>query len=216
MKNESSNNTDCLDWISILVDLNALDQAKQYYTKFIEETEKRGDKEALVLALEQLGDSEYKRSGQDGYKAAMDALTRAAEIRESEAIQQKDKLKNTYRLLGFAYLSLGLQVVKSTEYFEKAKAIMLEESSDDAELAEINTYIGVVYFWRGLRGTGRWGKKDETILSDLINDPFVISNYHFGEAIEIRSKLNGKIHPDTLKLLHYLQEISYSKTVAKF
>lgn len=213
LKNESSNNTDCLDWISILVDLNALDQAKQYYTKFIEETEKRGDKEALVLALEQLGDSEYKRSGQDGYKAAMDALTRAAEIRESEAIQQKDKLKNTYRLLGFAYLSLGLQVVKSTEYFEKAKAIMLEESSDDAELAEINTYIGVVYFWRGLRGTGRWGKKDETILSDLINDPFVISNYHFGEAIEIRSKLNGKIHPDTLKLLHYLQEISYSNGI---
>jgi tetratricopeptide (TPR) repeat protein len=83
--------TEALTLISFYSDLNALDQAKQYYTKFIGEAEKRGDKDSLVLALEQLGDSEYKRSGQDGYKAAMDALTRAAEIRESEAIPQKDK-----------------------------------------------------------------------------------------------------------------------------
>jgi len=142
--------TEALTLISFYSDLNALDQAKQYYTRFIEEAEKRNDRNSLVIALEHLGDSEYKRSGHDGYKAAMDALSRAAEIRESEATPPKDKLKNTYRLLGFAYLSLGLQVVKSTEYFEKAKAIMLEESSDNAELAEINLYIGLVNFWRGL------------------------------------------------------------------
>ena len=165
---------------------------------------------ALVVALEQLGDSEYKRADKDGYEAARFALTRAAEIRESEATPQKDKLKRTYRLLGFAYLSLGLQVVRSTEYFEKAKVIMLEESSDSSELAEINFYIGLLNYWRGLRGTGRWGEKDETLLSDLNNDPFVFANIHFGEAIEIRTKLNGRIHPETLNVYHYLQEASYS------
>ena len=210
LDNESGCNTDCLDWISVLVELDALDQAKQYYTSFIEEAEKRNDQSSLVVALEQLGDSEYKRSGHDGYRAAMAALTRAAEIRESEATPQKDKLKNTYRLLGFAYLSLGLQVMKSTEYFEKAKAIMLEEATDSAELAEINFYIGLVYYWRGLRGTGRWGEKDETLLSDLNNDPFVLANIHFGEAIEIRTRLYGKIHSETLKVYHYIQEASYS------
>ena len=201
---------EALTLISFYSDLNALDQAKQYYTSFIEEAEKRNDQSSLVVALEQLGDSEYKRSGHDGYRAAMAALTRAAEIRESEATPQKDKLKNTYRLLGFAYLSLGLQVMKSTEYFEKAKAIMLEEATDSAELAEINFYIGLVYYWRGLRGTGRWGEKDETLLSDLNNDPFVLANIHFGEAIEIRTRLYGKIHSETLKVYHYIQEASYS------
>ena len=209
LDNESGYNTDCLDWISVLAELDALDLAKQYYSRIIEEAEKRNDQNSLVIALEQLGDSEYKRSGHDGYKAAVDALSRAAEIRESEATTQKDKLKNTYRLLGFAYLSLGLQVVKSAEYFEKAKAIMLEESSDSAELAEINFYIGLVYYWLGLRGTGRWGEKDETLLSDLNNDPFVFANIHFGETIEIRTKLYGKIHSETLNVYHYIQEASY-------
>ena len=65
-------------------------------------------------------------------------------------------------------------------------------------------------YWRGLRGTGRWGEKDETLLSDLNNDPFVFANIHFGEAIEIRTKLNGRIHPETLNVYHYLQEASYS------
>ena len=210
LKNESSNNTDCLDWISILVDLNALDQAKQYYTKFIEETEKRGDKEALVLALEQLGDSEYKRSGQDGYKAAMDALTRAAEIRESEAIPQKDKLKNTYHLLGFAYLSLGLQVVKSIEYLEKAKSIMLEEASDSAELAEINFYIGLVYYWRGLMGTGRWGHADPSLLEGVDFDLFDCANSQYSAALSYYEKKMGATHPKTQKIYIYLYESSYA------
>ena len=199
-----------LTLISFYSDLNALDQAKQYYTKFIGEAEKRGDKDSLVLALEQLGDSEYKRSGQDGYKAAMDALTRAAEIRESEAIPQKDKLKNTYRLLGFAYLSLGLQVVKSTEYFEKAKAIMLEESSDSAELAEINLYIGLVNFWRGLRGVGRWGHADSSLLEDLDVDLFEYADAQFQQAYNYHFKHLGKTHPQTFKAIHYLQENRYA------
>ena len=199
-----------LTLISFYSDLNALDQAKHYYTQFIEEAEKRNDQQSLVVALEQLGDSEYKRSGQDGYRASMDALTRAATIRESEPTPQKDKLKNTYRLLGFAYLSLGLQVVKSTEYFEKAKAIMLEETSDSAELAEINLYIGLVNFWRGLRGVGRWGHADSSLLEGLDVDLFEYADTQFQHAYNYHFKHLGKTHPQTFKAIHYLQENRYA------
>lgn len=199
-----------LTLISFYTDLNALDQAKLYYSQFIEEAERRHDQQLLVLALEQLGDSEYKRSGHDGYKAAMDALTRAAAIRESEPAPEKDKLKNTYRLLGFAYLSLGLQVVKSTEYFEKAKAIMLEESSDSVELAGINLYIGLVNFWRGLRGIGRWGHADPSLLDGLDKDLFEYADQQFQQAYNYHFKHLGKSHPKTLKALHYLQENRYA------
>ncbi len=202
--------TEVLTLISFYSDLNALDQAKQYYTRFIDEAEKRHDQNLLAVALEQLGDSEYKRSGHDGYKAAMAALTRAAEIRESEATPQKDKLKNTYRLLGFAYLSLGLQVVKSTEYFEKAKATMLEEASDSAELAEINLYIGLVNFWRGLRGVGRWGHADPSLLEGLEVDLFEYADSQFQQAFNYHFKYLGKTHPQTFKALHYLQENRYA------
>jgi len=202
--------TEALTLISFYSDLNALDQAKQYYTKFIEEAEKRNDQNSLVVALEQLGDSEYKRSGHDGYKAAMAALTRAAEIREAKPTPQKEKLKNTYRLLGFAYLSLGLQVVKSTAYFEKAKAIMLEETSDSAELAEINLYIGLVNFWRGLRGVGRWGHADPSLLEGLDVDLFEYADAQFQQAYNYHFKHLGKTHPQTFKAIHYLQENRYA------
>ena len=82
-----------LTLISFYSDVNALDHAKDQYNRFIEEAEKRNNQDALVEALEQLGDSEYKRSGHDGYKAAMAALVRAAEMREGEQIPQKEKLK---------------------------------------------------------------------------------------------------------------------------
>jgi hypothetical protein len=201
---------EALTLISFYTELNALDQAKKYFTQFIEEAEKKNYRDSLVEALEKLGDSEYKRSGQDGYKAAMEALSRAAEMRESETLIQKDKLKNTYRLLGFAYLSLGLQVVKSTEYFEKSKAIMLEESSDSAELAEINLYIGLVNFWRGLRGIGRWGHADSSLLKGVEIDLFEYANEQFQLAFNYHFKHLGKTHPQTLKAIHYLQENRYA------
>jgi tetratricopeptide (TPR) repeat protein len=199
-----------LTLISFYGDLNALDQAKHYYTEFIVEAEKRNDQQSLVVALEQLGDNEYKRSGHDGYKAAMETLTRAAAIRESVPDPEKDKLKNTYRLLGFAYLSLGLQVIKSTEYFEKAKVIMQEESSDSVELAEINLYIGLVNFWRGLRGIGRWGHADSTLLEGVDVDLFEYADRQFQEAYNYHFKHLGKTHPQTLKSVHYLQENRYA------
>jgi hypothetical protein len=202
-----------LTLISFYSDLNALDQAKDYYNKFIEEAEKRNNQDALVEALEQLGDSEYKRSGHDGYKAAMVALVRAAEMREGEKIPQKEKLKKTYRLLGSAYLSLGLQVIKSTEYFEKTKAIMLEESKDSAELAEINRYIGIVNFWRGLRGIGRWGNADPSLLEGLDVDLFEYADAQFQEAFDYNFKHLGKTHPQTFITLHHLLENHYTMGV---
>jgi hypothetical protein len=204
------NKVEILFLINLYTELHALDKAKELYSQFINEAEKYGDFVSLVEALEYLGNSEYKRSGQDGYRAAMDALTRAATIRESESSPQKDKLKNTYRLLGFAYLSLGLQVIKSTEYFEKAKAIMLEESSDSAELAEINLYIGLVNFWRGLRGVGRWGHADPTLLEGLDIDLFEYADSQFQMAYNHNFKHLGKTHPQTFKTLHYLQENRYA------
>ncbi len=201
---------EALTLISIYSEINALDQAKNYYTKYIEKAEERIDEESLVMALEQLGESEYKRSGRDGYLAAMDALTKALNIREKEAIPQKIKLKHTLKLLGSAYLSLGLQVIKSNEFFEKAKSILLEISNNSAELAEVDLYIGIVNFWRGLRGIGRWGNADSSLLQNLNHDLFDYADIQFQHAYNYCYKNLGKSHPKTLEAIHYLQEIWYT------
>ena len=201
---------DSLNLISFYAEINALDQAKTFYTHFIEEAEKRSDEESLVVALEQLGESEYKRSGRDGYLAAMDALTKALAIREKELVPQKDRLKHTFKLLGSAYLSLGLQVIKSNEYFEKAKSILLEISNESAELAEVDLYIGIVNFWRGLRGVGRWGKADPSLLENVNHDLFEYADEQLQQAFNYSYKNLGKSHPKTLEAIHYLQEIWYT------
>jgi tetratricopeptide (TPR) repeat protein len=199
-----------LKLISFYSDLNALDQAKTYHTEFIEKAEQRGFNNALVEGLEHLGDSEYRRSGRDGYLAAMEAFTKSLVIREAEPIPQRQKLKHTYQSLGLAYLSLGLQVVKSNEYFEKAKAILLEESDQSPELAVINLYIGIVNFWRGLRGIGRWAHADPSLLEGLTVDLFDFADEHFQQAYNYYFRNLGKTHPQTLEAIHYLQENRYA------
>jgi tetratricopeptide (TPR) repeat protein len=199
-----------LKLISFYNDLNALDQAKTYYTSYIEKAEQRGFNNALVEGLEYLGDSEYKRSGRDGYLAAMKAFARSLAIREAEPTPQRQKLQNTYRLLGLAYLSLGLQVIKSNEYFEKAKAILLEDSDQSPELAVINLYIGIVNFWRGLRGIGRWAQADPSLLEGLTVDLFDYADEQFQQAYNYYFKNLGKTHPQTLEAIHYLQENRYA------
>jgi tetratricopeptide (TPR) repeat protein len=199
-----------LKLISFYSDLNALDQAKTYHTAFIEKAEQRGFNKALVEGLEQLGDSEYRRSGRDGYLAAMEAFTRSLAIREAEPILQREQLKHTYRSLGLAYLSLGLQVIKSNEYFEKAKSILLEESDQSPELAVINLYIGIVNFWRGLRGIGRWAQADPSLLEGLTVDLFDYADEQFQQSYNYYFKNLGKTHPQTLEAIHYLQENRYA------
>ena len=201
---------DALNLISFYSEINALDQAKAFYTQFIEEAEKRSDEESLVVALEQLGESEYKRSGRDGYIAAMDTLTRALSIREKEVVPKKDKLKHTFKLLGSAYLSLGLQVIKSNEFFEKAKSILLEDSNESAELAEVDLYIGIVNFWRGLRGVGRWGNADPSLLENINHDLFEYAEEQLQQVFNYSYKNLGKSHPKTVEAIHYLQEIWYT------
>jgi len=210
LKKKSSNYLECLEWISILVDLNELDAAIRYYSNILIQAEKASELELLVQVLEQLGECELKRSCKDGYRAAIIALTRASEIRESELLSQNDNLKKTYRFLGFAYLSLGLQLVKAAEYFEKAKAITLKLNSESDELAESSLHIGLVYYWSGLRGVGRWGHADPSLLEGLDIDLFEYADAQFQQAFNYHLKHLGKTHPQTFKALHYLQENRYA------
>ena len=199
-----------LSLISFFSELNALDQAKNYYSLFIENAEKNGFDNSLVEGLEHLGDSEYRRSGRDGYLAAMDAFTKSLAIREKETVPQRNKLKHTHRSLGLAYLSLGLQVVKSNEYFVKAKSILLEESDQSADLARINLLIGIVNFWRGLRSVGRWAHADPSLLEGLSVELFDYAESQFQLSYNYYSRNLGKSHPQTLEAIHYLQENRYS------
>ncbi|MFN6260067.1 MAG: hypothetical protein ACK4ZG_03695 [Bacteroidota bacterium] len=201
---------DALTLITFYSELNALDQAANFYTQFIEKAELNNFNNSLAEGLEHLGNNEYKRSGRSGYKAAMDAFTRSLFIREQEHIPQKQKLKYTYRSLGLAYLSLGLQVIEANEYFEMSKAIMLEESDESAELAGINLYIGLANFWRGLRGTGRWGHPDVKLMDGLDFDLFDYADSQFQLAYHYYCRNMGKSHPQTLEAVHYLQENRYA------
>jgi len=201
---------EALKLISFYTELNALDQAKIFFSIFIENAEKNGFENSVVEGLENLGESEYKRSGRDGYLAAMEAFTKSLAIREKEAVPQRNKLKNTYRSLGLAYLSLGLQVVKSNEYFVKAKEILVKESDQSADLAAIHLLIGIVNFWRGLRAVGRWAHADPSLLEGLSGDLFDYADSQFQLAYDYYSRNLGKSHPQTLEAIHYLQENRYS------
>ncbi|MDC1362219.1 tetratricopeptide repeat protein, partial [Crocinitomicaceae bacterium] len=196
--------------IGIYSDINALDEAKLAYSSLIEKLGNSDYKETLANAYELLGESEYKRAGQAGYEIAMETLTKALEIRESDQYFDKKKLKTTYRLLSFTYLSLGLQVIKSNEFLNKTKKILLEDNSESKELAEINLYLGLTSFWRGLKGIGRWGNADPELLVGVKKDLFEQAEDYFSLSYIFYDKFLGKTHPETLKSIHYLQENFYA------
>ena len=87
---------------------------------------------------------------------------------------------------------------------------MLEESSDSTELAEINLYIGLANFWRGLLGVGRWGNADPSLIEGLDVDLFEYADAQFQQAYNYHFKHLGRSHPQTLKAIHYLQENRYA------
>ena len=91
-----------------------------------------------------------------------------------------------------------------------AKAIMLKESEESSELAGINLYIGLVNFWRGLRGTGRWGNPDIKLMEGLNFDLFDYADSQFQLAYHYYFRNMGKSHPQTLEAIHYLQENRYT------
>ena len=199
-----------IELIGIYSDINALDEAKLAYSSLVEKLVGSDYKELLANAYEHLGESEYKRAGQAGYKLAMETLTKALQIRETKEYFDKKKLKKTYRLLAFTYLSLGLQVLKSNEFLNKSKKIILEENSESKELAEINLYLGLTSFWRGLKGIGRWGNAVPELLKGVKKDLFEQAEVYFKESYTYFDKFMGKSHPDTLKSIHYLQENFYA------
>lgn len=199
-----------LSLISFYSDINALDQAKKYYSNIIKLADKKGLDNLVADALEYLAESEYKRAGKEGYINSLDALKRALGIRLNDPLQDPRKLKRIYRLLGQAYLSLGLQVKESRRYFEKCKEIIVEELSESRELADINLYIGLVSFWQGLRGIGRWGNPDPSLLEGVEQNLFDFADAQFQNAFQFYLKKLGKSHPKTLKSLHYLQENRYA------
>ena len=199
-----------IELIGIYSDINALDEAKLAYSSLVEKLVDSDYKELLANAYEHLGESEYKRAGQAGYKLAMETLTKALQIRETKEYFDKKKLKKTYRLLAFTYLSLGLQVLKSNEFLNKSKKIILEENSESKELAEINLYLGLTSFWRGLKGIGRWGNAVPELLKGVKKDLFEQAEVYFKESYTYFDKFMGKSHPDTLKSVHYLQENFYA------
>ena len=103
-----------------------------------------------------------------------------------------------------------MQVIKSNEFFEKAKSILLEISNESAELAEVDLYIGIVNFWIGLRGVGRWGNADPSLLENVNHDLFQYADEQLQQAFNYSYKNLGKSHPKTLEAIHYLQEIWYT------
>ena len=209
LNNKSRQLKDTLEWVSFISDLKNLDKACELYRCIIAESEKRNDNETLIIALEELGYNEYERSNRDGYQASIEVLLRAAEFRESNFNSKNDKLKNIYRKLAFNFLSLGLQLEKSAYYFEREKDIISIENIVSVELAKINYYLGLNYFWIGLRSIGRWGKADPSLLINLKKDPFDIAMDRHAESLEIYSKQYGKIHPETISVYHFLQETTY-------
>lgn len=208
--NEKNDYIKSIELIQIYSDINALDEAKLEYTSLIKKLTNSPYKELLANALELIGESEYKRAGQAGYKLAMETLTKALEIRETKEYFDKKKLKKTYRLLGFTYRSLGLQFLKSDEFFNKSKNIILEENTENEELAEINLDLGINSFWRGLKGIGRWGNANPELLNGVKKDLFDQAEEYFKESYAYFYKFKGKSHPDTLQSIHYLQENFYA------
>jgi len=203
------NGEQLLELIAFHRDLNALDIAKLHFEEVIAIAEEKNLDNTLVRALEALGDSEYQRAGQDGYLASMDALQRALKLREKQGADSAI-LKNTYRLLGFAHLSLNLQVVEAARYFQLAGDMMKQEAPKSAELTDIQLYQGLATFWRGLRGTGRWGHADPSLIEDTAESLFDEAEQLFERAHDYHSVHQGKSHPQTLKAIHYLQENRYA------
>ena len=99
--------------------------------------------------------------------------------------------------------------MKSNEFLNKSKKIILEENSESKELAEINLYLGLTSFWRGLKGIGRWGNAVPELLKE-VKDLFEQAEVYFKESYTYFDKFMGKSHPDTLKSIHYLQENFYA------
>jgi tetratricopeptide (TPR) repeat protein len=201
--------------IGIYKGANALDAAKECYESLIAATEKADEgpeRDALLCAaLEHLGESEYARSGSEGYKRAMDALLRSLSIRSKYPDTPPATLAKTHRLLGMTFLSLGLQVRRAKEHLGHAlEHLRMEFPATDPACLEIGKMMGLVMFWWGLRATGRWGPAAPDLLDGVHGDLFEMAAGYFEEVHGQYLKVYGKQHRKVIETRHYLQEVHYT------
>ena len=101
-------------------------------------------------------------------------------------------MKNTYRLLGFAHLSLNLRG-GGRAVLPAAGDMMKQEARQSAELADIQLYQGLATFWRGLCETGRWDT-DPSLIVDTAASLFDQAEQPFKGAYDYHSIQQGKSH----------------------
>lgn len=213
LKNKDTQFASLIEIVSLYKSANALDKAKDCYEKIIKLLEQNSQTNIVNLcnALETYGESEYNRSGQDGYKRAMDSLTKALNYRIDNGLGQPLVLANTHKLLGLAYLSLGLQVRESKVHLEKSLNYYQQVYiASDPICLEIERIIGIVTFWWGLKAIGRWGNAETKLLEGIEGDLFDNAAKHFENVYNHFIKSFGKQHKKTFETCHYLQEIYYT------
>jgi tetratricopeptide (TPR) repeat protein len=203
-----------IETIKIFSILNALDRAKFCFELIIKKIEEAPVNkyldDLLCDVLEAYAESEYGRSGQDGYKRSMDANKRSLALRLLNPNTSNLTFGKLYLNIGLSYLSLGLQVKESKENLELSLQNYLKIfPKTDPKCLHVEKILGIVYFWWGLRANGRWGHIMPELLDGINYDPFVKAALHFESVYDQFSKAYGKHHEKTIEACHYLQEVHY-------
>ena len=193
----------------LLREVNALDPAREAYELLIEAARREGNISSLAAALQAFGESEYRRAGKAGYERAHKAFEEALALRRNLPATSPLDLANTLLGLGRVMLS-WLRAVHAEQLLSEAEAIFTAQLGlNDPKVAEVAQLRGLVAYWRGLKGIGRWGAADPSLLEG-VPDLFQSAAGHFRRSLEILERGLGPDHPETLETVHYLQEAPYS------
>ena len=204
-----------VETIKIYSYANALDLSRDSYEFIINIIENAPENtyldELLCEALEAYAESEYGRSGHEGYKRSMEANKKSLSIRILNSKSTSLTLGKLYLNIGLSYLSLGLQVRESKENLELSLHHYLKTfPSTDPKCLQVEKILGIVYFWWGLRAEGRWGNAIPELLKDINYNLFEKAALHFESVYEQFLKAYGKQHEKTIEACHYLQEVYYT------
>ncbi len=200
---------DGLDAAGLLSEVNALDPARAAYAGLVSEARRRSDTRVLADCLQALGESEYRRAGHDGYKAAEAALQEALDLRRGMAKSSAKETALTELALGKVKLS-WLRVQEAEELLARAEAALeAAMGRSDVRVLEAILLRGIVAYWRHLRGIGRWDAAQPSILEG-VGDLLLQAEGHWARALERVERGLGRSHSEARQLLHYLQEAPYS------
>lgn len=200
---------DALDAAGLLSEVHALDPARLAYRSLVTSARRLGDSALLAACLHALGESEYRRAGHDGYRAAEFALEEALELRRGLAGFSQEEVALTELALGRVMLS-WLRFPEAENLLAGAE-IALESTAGaaDSRVLEAVMLRGIVAYWRHLRGIGRWDSA-EPFLLEGVGDLLLIAERHWMRALDKVERGLGKSHAEARRLLHYLQEAPYS------